>query len=281
MLEPEPKSARAGGIASREACAEALAGDDRSEDLSPAARRDHRRDPRPRREPRGLDLARHPAATEWRATSQGQTLGHVPFRQELGAGGGGMRGVDALDLGQQDEQPRTDQHRDLRGEGVVVPEGDLVRSRGVVLIHDRDDAELEQGLERVPRVHVARALGQVRRREQDLRGLESLSAKGRVPRALQPYLSERRGGLQPRKRPWPVREPQPRQPERDRARRNHDDGLASTHERADLRGARPEQGPPDLSAPVGDERRAELDDDGHGFCEPSPTTRYWRRHRSR
>ena len=190
--------------------------------------------------------------------SQGQTLGRVPFRHELRAAGGWMRRVDALDLGEQHEQPGPDEDGDLRGESVVVPERDLVGRGRVVLVHDRNDVELEQGLERVPRVHVARAFGQVRRREQDLRGFETFPAQGRVPRALETYLPERRRGLQPRQRPRPPSKAKPRQAERNRTGRHDHDVLAPARERADLRGARREQGAADLPPPVGDERRADF-----------------------
>ena len=45
-------------------------------------------------------------------------------------------------VGQKDEQVRPEEMRDQRRQAVVVPETQLVVGHGVVLVHDRDDAEL-------------------------------------------------------------------------------------------------------------------------------------------
>ena len=63
-----------------------------------------------------------------------------PSVDELGARRPGAAGVHAVDLGEEDEQPRAHEDRDLRRERVVVAEGDLVGRRRVVLVHDRDGA---------------------------------------------------------------------------------------------------------------------------------------------
>ena len=53
------------------------------------------------------------------------------------------------------------QNGDLRGQGVVVAEGDLVGGRRVVLVHDRDRAEPEQRVEGVADVDVRLPVGDV------------------------------------------------------------------------------------------------------------------------
>ena len=65
-------------------------------------------------------------------------------------------GVEAVGVGQDHEPAGADQDRDLRGEEVVVAEGDLVGRGRVVLVDDRDHAPLEQLAERLARVEVAR-----------------------------------------------------------------------------------------------------------------------------
>ena len=53
-------------------------------------------------------------------------------------------GVQAVDVGQQDQLVGGDQHRDLRREEVVVAEGDLIGRGRVVLVDHRQHPPLEQ-----------------------------------------------------------------------------------------------------------------------------------------
>ena len=64
--------------------------------------------------------------------------------------------------GEQHEQARAHEHRDLRGERVVVAEADLVGRRRVVLVHDGHRAEREERGERAARVDVGAALARSR-----------------------------------------------------------------------------------------------------------------------
>src|SRR5262249_52013982 len=103
-----------------------------------------------------------------------------------------------------------------------------------------------------------------------------------VPRRLESRLAERRGGLERGQRARAAVEPQPVEAERDRPRGDDADGRPPAHEPADLRRAGRDQPGADASSGPGHEARAELHDDGpHRRCVPSPTTRYWRNHRSR
>ena len=204
----------------------------------------------------------------------------LPLGEQLGARRSGRAGVDAVDLGEQDEQPRAQQHRDLRGERVVVAERDLVGGRGVVLVHDRDGAEPEQRVQGASRVDVGRAVADVPGGEQHLGGVERRERL--VPRGLEAGLTERGGGLELGDAAGPPVEPEPRQTERDRARRDDAHRLAAADDPADLAARAPgarrgERGRPRPTTRLD----PELDDDRHRVWLPSPTTRYCRSHRSR
>ncbi len=197
---------------------------------SPAPVGDHGRDPGCGCHLRGDDLAAHAAATERRALphldlTRARTLG-----EELGAGLPRSARVHAFDLGQEHEQARTDEHGDLGRECVVVAEGDLVGRGRIVLVHDRDGAETEELGERLARVHVRRAIGDVVRREQDLCGSEPFGCQRLVPGRLQARLSESGGRLESRNAARPSLQPEPREAECDRARGDDARRLARAHE---------------------------------------------------
>ena len=97
--------------------------------------------------PRGLELRDHAAASERVRRSQAGRLDlwrdffdHAEERR-LGLARHRLLEVQAVDVGQDDEQVRTDQVDDLGRQVVVVPEADLVGGDRVVLVHDRHDAE--------------------------------------------------------------------------------------------------------------------------------------------
>ena len=131
---------------------------------------------------RGEHLAPHAAAPELGADPDLGLAGELALGDQLGARGAGRARVDALDLGEEDEQPRPDEHRDLRRERVVVAERDLVGRRRVVLVHDGHRAEPEELGERLARVHVRGAVGDVARGEQDLGGGDARARRARPPR---------------------------------------------------------------------------------------------------
>ena len=82
----------------------------------------------------------------------------------------------AVGVGQQDQQAGVEQHRHLGGEEVVVAEGDLVGRGGVVLVDHRHHAPLEQAPQRLARVQVVAARGDVGGGQQHLRGPGPLAA---------------------------------------------------------------------------------------------------------
>ena len=130
-------------------------------------------------------------------------------------------------VGEQHEVRRAHQVGHERREPVVVPETDLLVGDGVVLVHDGDDAELRERLERAARVQVLAAVREVERSEQHLtdrhaharrtrRARRASTGAGRPPR--RPAGSRRRAGAAARR---------PRRPTRgDRARGHHDDATS-------------------------------------------------------
>ncbi len=83
-----------------------------------------------------------------------------------------------------------------RGESVVVAEADLVVGDGIVLVDDRDDAELEQAIDGAAGVQVLLADAEVERREQHLSRDDSEVGEGLLVHAHQPALADSRDRLQ-------------------------------------------------------------------------------------
>jgi len=217
VAKPELEGAVSIHVRRGEARASTFARDDRTEDVAAVSRSDHRWNSRSRREPGGRDLACHSPAPERTPFTEHRAGRIGAVSHQLRTRDGRMRRIDPVDLGQKDQQPRPRQNGDLGRECVVVAERDLVRRRRVVLVHDGNDAELQQRLERIADVDVARALGEIRRREQDLRGLDSFRAQRGVPGGLKTRLPHRRSGLKSGRVRRPPRQPEARQAERDRA----------------------------------------------------------------
>ncbi len=99
-------------------------------------------------------------------------------------------GVQSRDVGQHDEQVGVDQRRGQRREVVVVAEVELLHRDGVVLVDDRDDAEAEQRAQRMPRVQVPPAIGEVGVREQHLGDVPLVHGEAPRPGGHQRGLSD-------------------------------------------------------------------------------------------
>ena len=82
--------------------------------------------------------------------------------------------VEAVRVGEKDEQIGFHQKGHLRRQGVVVAKAQLVGGSGVVLVDDGDDLPLQQSVEGVPGVEVLGPRGHVERREEHLRGHDML-----------------------------------------------------------------------------------------------------------
>ena len=111
------------------------------------------------------DLRAHATAAPGRAVSgridggQRGLIGHLT--DERGIRMLRIARVETLLVGQQHQQARTEQHGNLRCQGVVVAKGDLLRGRRVVLVDDRGDAPGEQRFERMSRIEVRLAAFEV------------------------------------------------------------------------------------------------------------------------
>ena len=165
LAVPQPELERGRRLlVRREARAARLARNDRQQDV-PAARRPRSpsgsRPTRPAPRRRSCSPCRPcRGSSPRRPRRHGPRAVPSPIGSAPGVAGGA--GVDALDLGQQHEQPGADEDRDLRRERVVVAERDLVGRRRVVLVHDRHDAARRERGERVAGVQVGGAVGEVR-----------------------------------------------------------------------------------------------------------------------
>ncbi len=104
-------------------------------------------------------------------------------------------GVEAVDVGEQDQRLGQRHDGDAGGEAVIVAEADLAGGHRVVLVDDRHDAEPEQGLDRGAGVEVAAAGLGVVERDQDLGGLEADPGEALLPGAGEQDLARGGGGL--------------------------------------------------------------------------------------
>ena len=116
--------------------------------------------------------------------------------------------------------------RDERGEPVVVAVADLVVGDGVVLVHHRHHAELEQSPERLARVQVLRPLPEVVRRQQHLPGDEVVLAEDGADPLHETRLPDRSDRLQRPDVGRACRHPEWRQSRRDGTRAHQHDLVA-------------------------------------------------------
>ncbi len=174
----------------------------------------------------GLELGLHAAA----GVRGGGVAGHRLDRggdaldrvDEFGVGVGDRRGgVEAVDVGQQDEQVGAHHGGDAGREAVVVAVADLAGGDGVVLVDHRHGAKSEQRGDGRAGIEVAAALLGVAEGEQDLAGGEADAAEGLGPGAGERDLADGGGGLaflQPQRA---RRQAEHAAAQRDGARRDH------------------------------------------------------------
>ena len=173
----------------------------------------------------------------------------------------GVRRVQAVGVSQQHEQLRGHEHREVSGEEVVVPEGDLVGRGRVVLVGDGHHPPVEQLTQGVAGVQVLRAPGHVPGGEQHLRGDHRARTQQLVVDAVQLALPHRRGRLQLGYRSWPHGQPHHAHPTRDRPRGDHHALIAGGVQRGDGVADTPEHLLAQLPVLASDDGRAQLDDD--------------------
>ena len=133
-----------------------------------------------------------------RAAGHGLDLGRDRLDHGQVAGGrvaARVGGVEAVDVGEQDQRLGQRHDRDARGEPVIVAEADLAGGHRVVLVDHRHDAELEQRLDRGAGVEVAAPRLGVLERDQDLRGLQADPGEALLPGAGEQDLARGGGGL--------------------------------------------------------------------------------------
>ncbi len=112
-----------------------------------------------------------------------------------GAGLGGVTVVEAVDVGEEDEEVRADEVGDERGEPVVVAEADLVRGDGVVLVDDGEGAHGQQLVQGPVRVAVVGAPAGVVGGEQHLADAQAVPREGGGVTGDEEALADAGGGL--------------------------------------------------------------------------------------
>ncbi len=133
-------------------------------------------------------------------------LGCVPKRLgNLGLGnlvdkdrvriGAGVGGVEPHLVGEEQQQVGVDEVGHQRRKVVVVAHPDLLGGDGVVFVDDRNRALVQQRGERVARVQVAAAVGQVRAGEENLGDGQGVQAEDLLVERHQPRLADRRQHL--------------------------------------------------------------------------------------
>ena len=179
-------------------------------------------------------------------------------------------GVQPRLIGEQHQQPRLEHDRHLRRQEVVVAEGDLVGCRGVVLVHDRDHAPVEQPAQRLAGVQVLGPELEIGCGQQDLRRVHVAPRQALLVGPEETSLTDRRGGLELIDRRGPRRQLHHPHPAGDRARGDHHDVLAAGVQLGDLRADAVEHVAAQRTVFTGDDRRAEFGDHGHGAIIPGP-----------
>ena len=148
----------------------------------------------------GDQLGAHAAggvAGRWFA-AHGLDLGGDGFDDGDVAGVGvaaGVGGVEAVDVGQQDQLVGLDHFGDAGGEAVVVAEADFGGGDGVVFVDDGDAAERQQGAEGLAGVEVAAAVLGVAQGQQELGGGEVVGGQRLGPGLGEADLADGGGGL--------------------------------------------------------------------------------------
>ncbi len=96
-----------------------------------------------------------------------------------------------------------DEITDEAGEGIVVPELDLLGGNRVVFIDDGHHPITQKGPERTARIEIAFAARDIIMSEQDLGSDAGMRLKGLLPHANEAHLAHRRSRLQFIQRVWP------------------------------------------------------------------------------
>ena len=170
-------------------------------------------------------------------------------------------GVEAVDVGEEDQGLGRGHHGDPGREPVIVAEADLARGHGVVLVDDRDHAQAQQGLQRGAGVEIAAAGLGVVQRDQHLADAQAAAAEALLIGVGEDDLAHRGRRLlllQPVRAPL---EAERATAQCDRARGDDDHLLAAGGEHGDVGGKAVEPGLAYAPFLVDQQRAADLDDD--------------------
>lgn len=125
----------------------------------------------------------------------GDVVGAVDFADAGGAGFAGVAVVEAVDVGEQDEEVGADEVGDEGGEAVVVAEADLVGGDGVVLVDDGEGAHGQELVEGAVGVAVVGAAAGVVAGEEDLSDAYAVAGEGGGVAGDEEALADAGGGL--------------------------------------------------------------------------------------
>ena len=140
---------------------------------------------------------------------------------------GGIGGIQAIDVGQQNQALRAHHLRYARRQPVVVPVADFRRRHGVVLIDHRHRTERQEGVQGSARVQIAAALFRVAQSQQNLRNGDFVRFQQFLVGVRQANLSHRRRRLALLQPELPGAQAQVPPPQGDGAGRDQDDLLAA------------------------------------------------------
>src|SRR5829696_3554141 len=151
--------------------------------------------------------------------------------------------------------------RHERGEAVVVAVADLVVGNRVVLVHDRDHAQVEEPAERLACVEVLRALDEVVRREEHLAGDELVLGQDPADALHELGLADGGDGLQRADVRRPARQREGREARRDGSRAHEDELVPGAVRLGELAAELEHGAVVELARLVRDRGRPDLDDD--------------------
>ncbi len=212
-----------------------------------------------------LDLGRHPPRAVSRGTRPGDSFdfGGDPLHQgdQLRLRVFSRIAVEkSVDVREDDQEVGFDEVGDHGREVVIVPEADLLHHHRVVFIDDRDDAMLQQRHQRVARVEIPPAVGEVVAGEQDLRHLPAAPQRRIAVGPDETALSDGGSGLLEGDGPGTPLDAEIPLAGGDGSARDDHDLVTAFDDGVDVRADRLENGEVE-SALIGDDAAADLDDD--------------------
>ena len=214
----------------------------------------------------GAHLRGHAAGAKGTAgaTRHGNDVGvhALDALDEMGRGVAvGVCRVQAIDVREDDIEVGVDERGHDGAQHVIVAKGELAHAHRVVLVHDGHHAKVEQALEGVARVEVARAVNDVAPREQDLPAGGAILGQHLGIALDKGGLASGGAGLKRGDVTRALGEPEQRPAHRGGAARDEDDPVPTSSELANLRAKRTDEGHVELAGLIHERRRANLGND--------------------